>query len=69
MKITGKRGKATYGLRITISAHCNEQLTRSDIDPGSIGMQDRQLITPSMTLLRLIRMVGATGFEPVTPTV
>jgi hypothetical protein len=38
VKITGKRGKATYGLRITIGAHCDEQLTRSDIDPGSIVM-------------------------------
>jgi hypothetical protein len=40
VKITGKRGKATYGLRITIRSHCNEQLTRAYIDSGSIGMQD-----------------------------
>ncbi len=37
VKITGKRGKATYGLRITIGAHCDEQLTRSDIYPGASG--------------------------------
>jgi hypothetical protein len=51
VKITGKRGKATYGLTITIGTHCDEQLARSHIYPSSIGMQDRQLITPSMTLL------------------
>jgi hypothetical protein len=46
MKIAGERGKAWYGLRITIGAHGDEQLTRSYIDPSSVGMQDRQLITP-----------------------
>jgi hypothetical protein len=52
VKITGKRGKSTYGRQITIGADCDEQLARASIDPSSIGMQNRQLITSSMTLLR-----------------
>ena len=51
MQIACERGETAHRLRIAVGAHCDEQLTRSYIDSGGSGMQDRQLITPSMFLL------------------
>jgi hypothetical protein len=51
MQISCKYWKSAHRLRVPVGTNGDEQLTCSHINAGSIGMQDRQLITPSMTLL------------------
>src|ERR1700755_944945 len=51
MQIASECGETADGVGISISADGDEQLACTYINPGSVGMQDRQCVTSSLALL------------------
>jgi hypothetical protein len=51
MQIASKGGKATDGLRISISADSNVQFAGANVNASSIWMKDWQCVTSSLALL------------------
>src|ERR1017187_4846851 len=51
MQTASERGKAAYGLWVSVSAHSDIQLAGAYVYAGSVRMQDRKRVASSLALL------------------